>query len=302
MNPKNIKYWFYTHNHLAKHNKLVKNYFLMGLFLQIIVILILTLQWIIEIMINENDFKEIWYSSLTYYTQQCNVLFIVVYFIYFFNQKSNFFKNKSLLCCIAAYATINLIIFNSWIIFNLFHNVIKFDYSQQKILISKKILNTCQYIFLFEINPIFMISLFIVNAKLNIFSKQIKKKKIIKSFFYWIIYPFCYSIYMLIIPFLTCGVDCRNFSVYNNFTNCCPNCFCQKNENDPSSSELGKYSNIANIFILFFICIFVICLFLFLETKFCSNEMIAKEKNEKIKLEEQINNYLWKNKKIIKNK
>lgn len=169
--------------------------------------------------------------------------------------------------------------------------MIKFDYAQQNILISKKILDISQYIFLFEINPIFMISLFVVNAKYNISSKQISKKSIIKSFFCCLIYPFCYLIYMLIIPFLTCGADHRNFSIYN-FTNCCPNCFYQKNENDPSSSELGKYSNINNIFFLFFICIVIVCLFLLLEIKFYSNKMIVKEKNKKIKLEEQINDYL----------
>lgn len=106
------------------------------------------------------------------------------------------------------------------------------------------------------------------------------------------IYPFCYSIYVLIIPFLTCGVEYRNFSVYGNFTNCCPNCFYQKNKNDPSSSELGKYSNIINVLILFFICIIIICLFLFLEVKFYSNAMIIKEKNKQNKLEEDIANYL----------
>ena len=83
MNPKNIKYWFYNNNPLAKHSKLLTNYFLFGLFLQIVVILILVLQWINEIKINEDDFREIWYSSLTYYTQQCNILFGIVYIIYF---------------------------------------------------------------------------------------------------------------------------------------------------------------------------------------------------------------------------
>lgn len=295
MNPRNIKYWFYTHNPLAKHSRLLKNYFFCGLFLQIIVILILILQCINEVRLNENDFKEIWYSSLTYYTHQCNIFFIIIYFIYFFNQKSNLFKSGNLLCCIAAYAAINLVIFNSWIIFNIFHDTIKFGYTQQNILILEKTINICLYIFLFEINPIFMISLFIVNAKFNSSQRQISKNKIIKSFFYWLIYPFFYSIYVLVIPFLTCGVEQRNFSVYSNFTNCCPNCFYQKNRDDPSSSELGKYSNIVNVLILFFICIIVVCLFLFLEIMFYSNEMTIKEKNKREKLEEDINNYLWKN-------
>lgn len=59
MNLKNIKYWFYIHNPLARHSKLLKNYFFSGLFLQVIVILILILQWINEIKINGNNFEEI---------------------------------------------------------------------------------------------------------------------------------------------------------------------------------------------------------------------------------------------------
>ena len=302
MNPKNIKYWFYNNNPLAKHSKLLTNYFLFGLFLQIVVILILVLQWINEIKINEGDFREIWYSSLTYYTQQCNILFGIVYIIYFLKQKLNFFKKGNLLCCIATYAAINLIFFNSWMIFNIFYDAIKFDYTQQNILIFKKTIDICQYVFFFEINPMFMISLFIINAKFNNYKKQIPKNKVIKSFFYWLIYPFCYLIYVLIIPFLTCGVDHRNFSVYGNFTNCCPNCFYQKNKNDPSSSEIGKYSNIINVLILLFICIAIIYLFLLLEIKFCSSKTDNKEKIEKIKLDENIDDYLWKHKKIIKKK
>lgn len=300
MNPKNIKYWFYTNNPLARHSKLIRNYFLCGLFLQVVVILILVLQWINEIKINEGDFKEIWYSSLTYYTQQCNVLFSIIYIIYFFKQKLIFFKKGNLLCCIAAYAAISLVIFNSWIIFNIFHDTIKFDHTQQNILIFKRAINICQYVFFFEINPIFMISLFIVNAKYNNYKKQITKNKVIKSFFCWLIYPFCYLIYVLIVPFLTCGADHRNFSVYGNFTNCCPNCFYQKNKNDPSSSEIGRYSNIINIFILFLICIVVICLFLSLKIKFYSNKINSEEKDKRIKLDENINDYLWKHKKILK--
>ena len=301
MNPKNIKYWFYTNNSLARYSKLIRNYFLCGLFLQVVVILILVFQWINEIKINEGDFKEIWYSSLTYYTQQCNVLFSIIYIIYFFKQKLIFFKKGNLLCCIAAYAAISLVIFNFWMIFNIFHDVIKFDYTQQNILIFKRAINICQYVFLFEINPIFMISLFIVNAKFNnYYKKQITKNKVIKSFFCWLIYPFCYLIYVLIVPFLTCGADHRNFSVYGNFTNCCPNCFYQKNKNDPSSSEIGRYSNIINIFILFFICIVVICLFLYLKIKFYSNKINSEEKDRRIRLDENINDYLWKHIKNLK--
>ena len=87
-------------------------------------------------------------------------------------------------------------------------------------------------------------------------------------------------------------MDHRNFSVYGNFTNCCPNCFYQKNKNDPSSSEIGRYSNIINIFILFLICIVVICLFLSLKIKFYSNKINSEEKDKRIKLDENINDYL----------
>ena len=302
MNPKNIKYWFYINNPLARHSKQLRNYFFYGLFLQIIVILILILQWINKIKINHGDFREIWYSSLTYYTQQCNILFSVIYIIYFFKQKLNFFKKGNLLCCIAAYAAINLIVFNSWIILNTFYDTIKFNDVQQNILIFEKSINICQYVFLFEINPIFMISLFIINAKFNNCKKQIAKNKVIKFFICWLIYPFFYLIYVLIIPFLTCGADRRNFSVYGNFTNCCPNCFYQKNKNDPSSSEIGQYSNIINILILFFICIGVIYLFLSIKTKFYSNKIDSKEQAKKTKLNEDISDYLWKHKKIVKNK
>lgn len=257
----NIKNWFHEKNIFKKPNRWIHNVVFWGVIIEIITLGLIITSMITKTIEGTWGAAGIWFYSLTFFTQQSNILVAIFVITFFFKKDAKIFKNSYFLVFVTAYITITFIGFNFFLLpGGVAYALINFTDDPVIHITYNTVISIFTNIFAHEINPVFMVSLYILLVKKTEVRVLKTGKQAWKYVGFGLIYPIIYLTYAAVIPFLV------DFSVYGPFTNLNPNLYWS---NEGASNDPNAFTNAMPgkpwyaMFFIIFIGFFTISLFVY---------------------------------------